>query len=302
MNVLRTTPFVRQLPLPIRGVREIGRFRPRLKCSVTEITSPVVIPILCPICLKTEFEIVNSNIDSLFCHRCSRGFDSNEDFVDMTLSSGVRDLEYTLTTASGTRLFENPIVSFVYERGWRQEFASSGFPGPDREFDAAMRFLSPVLKGTILDLSCGSGLFTRRFLTSGKFKNVIAVDYSAAMLTQTRQYIGRMQEKTQAELLAVRADVGRLPFPTGCFKAIFSGAAIHCWPNPAQALAEISRVLEPGGVFVFSTFTRVPKDLERLLNRPLLRPLQELARPNRTGVSYCILILTCLFFCLDQVF
>lgn len=290
MNVLRATPLSRQLAPHVRGVREIGRFQPRLKCRVTEITTPVIIPVLCPICLTTEFEIVNSTDFSLFCHRCSRGFDSNEDFVDLTLSSGVRDLEYTLTTSSGTRLFENPIVSFVYERGWRQEFASAGFPGPDSEFEAAMRFLSPVFGDTIVDLSCGSGLFTRRFLASGEFKNVIAVDYSAAMLTQTRQYIGRMQEKPQAELLAIRADVGRLPFPTGSFKAIFSGAAIHCWPNPAQALAEISRVLEPGGVFVFSTFTRVPKDLERLLNRPLLRPLQEIARPNRTGVSYYISI------------
>jgi hypothetical protein len=27
----------------------------------------------------------------------------------------------------------SPIVSFVYERGWRQNFESSGFPGPDEE-------------------------------------------------------------------------------------------------------------------------------------------------------------------------
>eukprot|EP00435_Cladocopium_sp_Y103_P075433 s22_g57.t1 len=32
------------------------------------------------------------------------------------------------------------------------------------------------------------------------------------------------------------------------------GAAIHCWPNPENAVAEIARVLRPGGVFVLSTF------------------------------------------------
>lgn len=27
----------------------------------------------------------------------------------------------------------NPLVSFLYERGWRQNFNRSGFPGPDEE-------------------------------------------------------------------------------------------------------------------------------------------------------------------------
>lgn len=30
-------------------------------------------------------------------------------------------------------MFRSPLVSFLYERGWRQNFARSGFPGPDEE-------------------------------------------------------------------------------------------------------------------------------------------------------------------------
>jgi hypothetical protein len=29
--------------------------------------------------------------------------------------------------------FRSPLVSFLYERGWRQNFNQSGFPGPDEE-------------------------------------------------------------------------------------------------------------------------------------------------------------------------
>ena len=29
---------------------------------------------------------------------------------------------------------------------------------------------------------------------------------------------------------------------------------MHCWPSPSAAVAEISRVLKPGGVFLASTF------------------------------------------------
>lgn len=37
-------------------------------------------------------------------------------------------------------------------------------------------------------MSCGSGLFSRRFVKSGKFRGVIAADFSESMLTQAKQY------------------------------------------------------------------------------------------------------------------
>uniref|UniRef100_A0A0E0AV92 Methyltransferase type 11 domain-containing protein n=1 Tax=Oryza glumipatula TaxID=40148 RepID=A0A0E0AV92_9ORYZ len=55
-------------------------------------------------------------------------------------------------------------------------------------------------------------------------------------------------------LALVRADISRLPFVSGSIDAVHAAAAIHCWPSPACAVAEISRVLRPGGVFVASTF------------------------------------------------
>lgn len=42
-----------------------------------------------------------------------------------------------------------------------------------------------------MDLSCGSGLFTRRFVGSNKFKGVIAADYSESMLQQTKELFNK---------------------------------------------------------------------------------------------------------------
>ena len=266
---------------------------PRRLVSFAAVTVPVDVSfensvtcrLLCPICLTTEFEIHKETTPSslLHCERCQRTFDTTTAFYDMTLSSGAKATEYTLSNGVGTSTFQNPFVGFVYERGWRQQFARAGFPGPDREFESAMKFFRPVTGGAIMDLSCGSGLFTRRFLASGRFATVVAVDYSEAMLTQTRQFVDRMETPFDASLHLVRGDVGRLPFPTGSFKAIFAGAAIHCWPNPAIAMAEISRVLSPGGIFVLTTFTRLPKELDELLDRFPLQPLKPLVqrRPAR---------------------
>lgn len=45
----------------------------------------------------------------------------------------------------------------------------------------------------MMDLSCGSGLFTRRFVGSKKFKGVIAADYSESMLQQTKELFNKDQ-------------------------------------------------------------------------------------------------------------
>jgi SAM-dependent methyltransferase len=76
-------------------------------------------------------------------------------------------------------------------------------------------------------------------------------------------------------IVAVRADVGRLPFATGSVDAIHAGAAMHCWPNPQAAMAEISRVLRPGGVFVASTFLNPFAPLGELVGDSIVRPLSQ---------------------------
>merc|ERR1719310_1743541 len=89
----------------------------------------------------------------------------------------------------GTSTFERPQVAFAYERGWRQSFARAAFPGPDEEFKLAEAALLPFAEGKVLvDASCGSGLFTRRFAKSGNYGAVVALDFSAAMLQQARAF------------------------------------------------------------------------------------------------------------------
>lgn len=61
--------------------------------------------------------------------------------------------------------------------------------GPDEETKTAIEAMRPAWGQPIMDLSCGSGLFTRRFLLSGKFSGVIASDFSENMLKQTSRYL-----------------------------------------------------------------------------------------------------------------
>ncbi|KAF2317149.1 hypothetical protein GH714_012191 [Hevea brasiliensis] len=183
--------------------------------------------------------------------------------------------EYNEVKPARTELFRSPLVSFLYERGWRQNFNQSGFPGPDEEFKMAQEYFKPAEGGLLVDVSCGSGLFSRKFAKSGTYSKVVALDFSENMLRQCYDFIKQDITILNTNLALVRADVSRLPFSSGSVDAVHAGAALHCWPSPSNAIAEICRILRSGGVFVGTTFLRysaVTSWIERPLREGFQKP------------------------------
>ncbi len=52
----------------------------------------------------------------------------------------------------------------------------------------------------------------------------------------------------------LQGDAQNLPFPENSFDAIVNIEASHCYPNLPQFLAEVARVLRPGGYFLYADF------------------------------------------------
>jgi SAM-dependent methyltransferase len=151
--------------------------------------------------------------------------------------------------------FRNPFVSFLYERGWRQGFERSGFPGADEEFKEVEALFGDALSGPgqdiVLDISCGTGLFTRRLVKAKHPETrVIAADYSESMLVETK----RRLDEADLSVELYRVDVAQLPFASGALSAVHAGAALHCWVQLEDGLKEIRRVLKPGAPFFATTF------------------------------------------------
>lgn len=220
----------------------------------------------CPICLRAF-------VAGTTCACCARTFPTIDgNVLDLCLDAGGANGTYTdpPLRKSGTTLFQSEAIANVYENGWRQSFAWAGFPGESTEWEYAMEYVKAAGlgggAGVLLDVSCGSGLFTRRFAASGEFSHVVASDYSSSMMRQTATYCDADVTTSSAvkdgTLSFVRADVGRLPFATGSVDVVHAGAAMHCWPSPSAAVVEIARVLRPGGVFVASTFMEPTSMLE----------------------------------------
>ena len=134
--------------------------------------------------------------------------------------------------------------TYVNHRGYRKNFERSGFPGIEKEFAEVNTFFSSSNASVVMDLSCASGFMTRRLVSHGNYKRVIAADLSLTMLREARQRC--FLEKISPLPEFVRCDAAKLPFKTASLDAVHAGAAMHCWPQLETALSEVYRVLKPG--------------------------------------------------------
>ncbi len=102
----------------------------------------------------------------------------------------------------------------------------------------------------VLDVPCGGGVALRG-IRPDQDVAYLGVDVSPAMLDRT---LAAARRRGVADQVRVRgADVGDLPFEDGSFDLVLSLTGLHCFPDPATAVAEMVRVLRPGGRLVGST-------------------------------------------------
>lgn len=97
----------------------------------------------------------------------------------------------------------------------------------------------------ILDVGCGTGALLEAVGARVPGARLVGIDLSPAMLA-----VGSRKLGDRAALVAAEAE--RLPFPDHCFDLVLSSSALHYWPDPAAGLAEIGRVLGPGGRVVIT--------------------------------------------------
>lgn len=109
--------------------------------------------------------------------------------------------------------------------------------------------LLPTAPRTILDLGAGTGQAAAALRKRYPAALVIALDLSAGMLDQAKRRAGWWRPFAR-----VRADSNRPPFASGCFDLVFSNLALAAGSGLETALAEVQRVLAPGGLLLASTF------------------------------------------------
>ena len=110
----------------------------------------------------------------------------------------------------------------------------------------------------VCDVGTGTGVLALELARLGV--RVVAVDHSQRMLDAARAKLEAAGIDT-VELR--RGDAADLPLDDACVDGAFAHMVLHYLPSPADALAEMARIVKPGGVVVVVDFVEHDREWMR---------------------------------------
>jgi ubiquinone/menaquinone biosynthesis C-methylase UbiE len=117
----------------------------------------------------------------------------------------------------------------------------------------------------VAEVGCGRG--AGALIIKRKFQPEVlqAMDLDIRMIQKSRKYLSPREREGVSFYVG---DVMRLPYRQGVLDAVFGFGILHHIPNWQEALAEIVRVLQPGGFFFFEEI--YPSLYQNLVTKHLL--------------------------------
>src|SRR5215510_4491371 len=130
-------------------------------------------------------------------------------------------------------------------------FARSPLQTDPRRLAVLLEFLGSRRGERVLDVACGPGIVTRALDQAGLL--AIGIDLTREMVQEAAAAGGRF----------VRGDVRRLPFGDATFDVSVCRNSFHHFADPAAMMAEMTRVLRPGGRVVVEDMQAPDDDGQR---------------------------------------
>ncbi len=134
--------------------------------------------------------------------------------------------------------FLNHVLSLNIDKIWRKK---------------TIKKLKPYRPTTILDIATGTGDFAIAALKLGDVK-VTGIDISEGMLNVGRKKVAA--KKLENQIQFKKADSEKLPFDDDTFDSAIVGFGVRNFENLQKGLAEILRVIKPGGAFFVLEFSK----------------------------------------------
>jgi ubiquinone/menaquinone biosynthesis C-methylase UbiE len=142
-----------------------------------------------------------------------------------------------------------------------------------RAHDFALKRLDVRQADSVLDIGFGTGRLVRKLAKKARDGYIAGVDPSELMLHTAEKRTRRFRKKGRVELRLGEASL--LPWPDARFDKV---TALHCfqfWSDPQHDIAEVRRVLKPGGLFVL--ILRARRKPPKWLPNPISRSGEEIA-------------------------
>jgi 2-polyprenyl-3-methyl-5-hydroxy-6-metoxy-1,4-benzoquinol methylase len=176
-------------------------------------------------------------------------------------------------TATGARPERDSVAAQQDPRFFYDTIADK-FEGLDHPHDIRRRLeivFEELLDGAalqgrrVLDAGCGYGAFSR--LASKRGARVVSCDIAGNLVRRA---------SSTAASRGVVADACALGFKDASFVTVISSEMVEHVARPADAVRELARVLEPGGLLVLTTPNRPWQGVVRMASRLRLRPFHGL--------------------------
>jgi phosphoethanolamine N-methyltransferase len=147
--------------------------------------------------------------------------------------------------ARGTELYHGQMLAML------QAVWGEGFLSPGGAEEVARLVADADLKGvSLLDIGCGAGGIDLALVRNHGAGYVTGLDVEDTVLACARALIARAQLSGRIGLVKVAP--GPLPFPPGSFDVVFSKDSLVHIADKRTLMAEVFRVLKPGGRFIAS--------------------------------------------------
>jgi ubiquinone/menaquinone biosynthesis C-methylase UbiE len=203
---------------------------------------------LCPYCRKIIRLPSPIGDQGIICPNCRALYPKTAGFLDF--------LPYAPSGQSVAQTFmDRPRFISAYEgKYWRNSnivaFLFGGITFPD-EFDLITKAADLNGSEVILDLACGTGIYTRSWAKKLVQGFAVGLDISKPMLTYA---VAKAEEEGIKNILYIHASALNIPFPDGSFDRINCCGALHLFPNIEKVLGEIYRVIKPGGILTTASY------------------------------------------------
>ncbi len=112
--------------------------------------------------------------------------------------------------------------------------------------ETKIRYLRPLLPaaGSAVEIGAGSGRLLLRVGLERRYR-LVALDYAVYSMRAVRENSARAGRRVDLVL----ADARELPLPDASFDVVLSGGLLEHFRHPRAVVAEMTRILRPGGLF-----------------------------------------------------
>lgn len=167
----------------------------------------------------------------------------------------------------------NHILSLGFDKGWRRK---------------GIAYLRPFSPATILDIATGTGDLAISMQKKLKADRITGADISEGMMEVGRQKVARAGLANH--IVFEQQDCTALTYSDNSFDAVTAAFGVRNFENIEQGIAEMYRVMKPGGhlmILELSSPEHFPmKQLYRIYSKTIIPTIGRLLSKEKAAYSY----------------